>query len=213
MQELSPTTPTLARTSFASASFAVVKKSDERLACIREYARKRLSAEMKAKPRGAQAQIARRLGVSTAHIANLVNGKSAPGDRLLHALARLWGMTRDELEAAATGEKIPSRAAPPPERDADIDRVGRAMAADPRDIDAVQATRSFREQSTSDEAIQRQIDGQRRLREDAERDARLDEMRRALLADDAEPRRLPPPGRLPLPPTAQRAARRRKDAP
>ena len=50
--------------------------------------------------------LAKELGTTTAHMANMVNRKSGPGDEMLAALAAHWGMTRDQLEAAAMGEAI-----------------------------------------------------------------------------------------------------------
>lgn len=51
--------------------------------------------------------LARRLGISTAHMANIRSGKLLPGDEMIDALARHWGTTRDRLMAEATGETPP----------------------------------------------------------------------------------------------------------
>lgn len=103
-------------------------------------------------------------------------------------------------------------------RDPAIDAVGAAMEADPRDVEAVQRTRDLRPLVPTADAVRRQIEDQRRARENAERDATLAEaMRRALEAHDVTAMSEPPPaGSLrPLPQSPHLlppAPRRRKRA-
>lgn len=90
----------LALTSLASASVPSVDV-DERMRLVRIYVQRRLQAEVKAQPRGYAAQLSRKLDVSTAHMANLLNDKANVGEQVLRKFAAYWGMTFDELERAA----------------------------------------------------------------------------------------------------------------
>lgn len=114
--------PMLARDSLAFASVQPVG-TKERLARLKEWALERLRDEVKRGDRGIQAQLARALGVSTAHIANLVNPNKGtlPGEELLLELARYWGTTYDAMMAEANGE-APGVA---PERHVTVERTER----------------------------------------------------------------------------------------
>lgn len=67
---------------------------------ISAYVQARLQREYETLPRGHMAGLARKTGMSTAHLANAKN-KGSVGPDLAQALAKAWGMTWDELRAAA----------------------------------------------------------------------------------------------------------------
>lgn len=94
--------PMLALANLASASLRLVKPVD-RIERVKTYARERMRAEVDAQPRGGQAELARKLGVSTAHIANMLNRGSGPGHETLEALAQHWGLTYSQMESKALG--------------------------------------------------------------------------------------------------------------
>lgn len=83
---------------------------------IKEYVLERLREELGAAPRGAQAQFAKKLGVSGAHLSNMLspNPTRAPGEDFRRKVAAHWGISYAQLEALALGEDPPlsSRRAP-----------------------------------------------------------------------------------------------------
>lgn len=86
--------------------------ADRRLA-IQRYAHERLRRETRAY--GAQAALARRLRVSTAHVANILNHPTTHriGDDMIHKLAEHWGLDYAGLEreamAAMPRNMLPAR--------------------------------------------------------------------------------------------------------
>lgn len=103
----------LARDRLTSASLGHVKQQTERIERIKAYARTRLRAEVQAGPRGTQARLVEALETTSAHVANMVNHDRGPGQEMLHALARHWGITYAELERTALGETSHDDEAPP----------------------------------------------------------------------------------------------------
>lgn len=95
----------LAPTSEALASVPRVDV-EKRMQRVKAYVRHRLQAEVQAHPRGYQAEISRKLKISTAHTANLLSGKANVGEVVLRKFAGHWGMTFDELEAAALATPV-----------------------------------------------------------------------------------------------------------
>lgn len=139
----------LARVSLAAASVCDVTP-EERLRKTKEYAIRRLQEEVRKGPRGTQASLAKTLRITTAHMTNLNSGRSLPGEDVLPRLAEHWGVTRDELEALATGgSPAPSRA--PTETSVERDRtipiirdVGEAEGYSSREIEfASDSVRGF----------------------------------------------------------------------
>jgi hypothetical protein len=90
-------------------------RGSSKLQQLKVYARDRLQEEIREGKRGTSARIARKLGVSTAHVANLRNRNVLPGDDMLDRLGTYWGMTRDQMQSAALGE-VPA----PPSSDSQI---------------------------------------------------------------------------------------------
>lgn len=76
---------------------------------IKEYVLARLREELSHAPRGSQAQLAKELGVSGAHLSNMLssNPTRQPGEDFRRKVAAHWNITYAELEAFALGEKIP----------------------------------------------------------------------------------------------------------
>lgn len=79
---------------------------------LQNYVLKRLRAECA--PYGKAAELARKIDFARPTLSNVLSGKTAPGERLMHALATYWGMTYGRLEevalaehAAATGPRRP----------------------------------------------------------------------------------------------------------
>lgn len=82
---------------------------DHRVRRIKEYVLARLRDELGHAPRGAQARLARRLGVSGAHLSNMLSPTPSrqPGEDFRRKVAAHWGVTYAELEALALGEEAP----------------------------------------------------------------------------------------------------------
>lgn len=89
----------------------VARRQDAREAIAR-YVRHRLSEECR--EYGAQARIAREIGVSGAHLNNVRGGSRGVGEDLARALARFWGMSYADLEEVAVewAEANPAETAP-----------------------------------------------------------------------------------------------------
>jgi transcriptional regulator with XRE-family HTH domain len=79
---------------------------------IKEYVLARLGEELAGAPRGAQAQLAKKLGVSGAHLSNMLSRSPTrqPGEDFRRKAAAHWGLTYGQLEAAALGEDAPAPA-------------------------------------------------------------------------------------------------------
>ena len=82
----------------------------QRVQRIKEYVLARLRGELSAAPRGAQARLAKRLGVSGAHLSNMLSPTPTrqPGEDFRRKVAAHWGFTYAQLEALATGEHFTS---------------------------------------------------------------------------------------------------------
>jgi len=96
----------LSRRRLAPARIDIMSKPT-RLHRLKVHVAARLRAELEHAPRGAPSMLARRLGISTAHMTNIRSGKLLPGDELIDALERYWGTTRAALMTEATGETPP----------------------------------------------------------------------------------------------------------
>ena len=84
---------------------------DNRVRRIKQYVLARLREELGNAPRGAQARLARRLGVSGAHLSNMLSPTPSrqPGEELRRKVAAHWGISYAELEALAFGEESPPK--------------------------------------------------------------------------------------------------------
>lgn len=84
----------------------MAQDEQQRVQRIKEYVLARLRGELSAAPRGAQARLAKRLGVSGAHLSNMLSPTPTrqPGEDFRRKVAAHWGVTYAQLEALATGE-------------------------------------------------------------------------------------------------------------
>ncbi len=94
------TPPKLDPESDVSGEASDVDARKERRDRLAIYVRDRLRRET-GKTRGLQAEIAKATKFSTAHVANVKNGKAKPGDDFARAIAAYWELTLAELEAEA----------------------------------------------------------------------------------------------------------------
>ncbi len=87
-----------------------VGHDDHRVRRIKQYVLARLRQELGDAPRGAQAKLARRLGVSGAHLSNMLSPTPSrqPGEDFRRKVAAHWGFTYAQLEALALGEEPPA---------------------------------------------------------------------------------------------------------
>lgn len=76
---------------------------------VKDYVRRRLQDEVRAKPRGAQSAVARKLGTSSAHLANLLSDPPSrqPGEAFCRKAADHWGISYADLERLAVGGTMP----------------------------------------------------------------------------------------------------------
>jgi transcriptional regulator with XRE-family HTH domain len=83
-----------------------VGQDDQRVRRIKQYVLARLRDELATAPRGAQARLAKRLGVSGAHLSNMLSSTPSrqPGEDFRRKVAAHWGVTYAQLEAIALGE-------------------------------------------------------------------------------------------------------------
>lgn len=81
----------------------------QRVQQIKEYVLARLRDELACAPRGAQAQLAKKLGVSGAHLSNMLsrNPTRQPGEDFRRKVAAHWGVSYGQLESIALGEEAP----------------------------------------------------------------------------------------------------------
>jgi hypothetical protein len=88
---------------------ATVAQDDQRVRRIKQYVLARLREELALAPRGAQARLAKRLGVSGAHLSNMLSTTPTrqPGEDFRRKVAAHWGVTYAQLEALALGEEMP----------------------------------------------------------------------------------------------------------
>lgn len=94
----------------------VVGQDDHRVRRIKHYVLARLREELRLAPRGAQARLAKRLGVSGAHLSNMLSTTPTrqPGEDFRRKVAAHWGVSYAQLEALALGEDMPSSMPSPP---------------------------------------------------------------------------------------------------
>jgi transcriptional regulator with XRE-family HTH domain len=90
-----------------------VAKDDQRVRRIKQYVLARLREELANAPRGAQARLAKRLGVSGAHLSNMLSATPSrqPGEDFRRKVAAHWGISYAQLEAIALGEEPPTSTA------------------------------------------------------------------------------------------------------
>jgi hypothetical protein len=76
---------------------------------IKEYVLARLREELSSAPRGAQAQLAKKLGVSGAHLSNMLSPHPTrqPGEDFRRKVAAHWRISYAQLESLALGEDAP----------------------------------------------------------------------------------------------------------
>lgn len=81
----------------------------QRVQRIKEYVLARLREELAHAPRGAQAALAKKLGVSGAHLSNMLssNPTRQPGEDFRRKVAAHWGVSYGQLEAIAFGDDDP----------------------------------------------------------------------------------------------------------
>lgn len=82
---------------------------------IKQYVLARLRVELAQAPRGAQARLAKKLGVSGAHLSNMLSPSPSrqPGEDFRRKVAAHWGVSYAQLEALALGEDPPASSAKP----------------------------------------------------------------------------------------------------
>lgn len=82
---------------------------------IKQYVLARLRDELATAPRGSQAQLAKKLGVSGAHLSNMLSTSPSrqPGEDFRRKVAAHWGISYAELEALALGEDAPASTSQP----------------------------------------------------------------------------------------------------
>jgi transcriptional regulator with XRE-family HTH domain len=87
----------------------------QRVQRIKLYVLMRLREELASAPRGAQAQLAKKLGVSGAHLSNMLSPSPSrqPGEDFRRKVAAHWGMSYAQLEAQALGEDPPASTSKP----------------------------------------------------------------------------------------------------
>lgn len=87
----------------------------QRVQQIKEYVLARLRDELACAPRGAQAQLAKKLGVSGAHLSNMLshNPTRQPGEDFRRKAAAHWGVSYGQLESIALGEEAPTSTSKP----------------------------------------------------------------------------------------------------
>ncbi len=87
----------------------------QRVGRIKHYVLTRLREELANAPRGAQARLAQRLGVSGAHLSNMLSATPSrtPGEDFRRKVASHWGVSYAQLEALALGEDPPASTAKP----------------------------------------------------------------------------------------------------
>jgi hypothetical protein len=119
---------------------------DETRLAIAAYVRDRLFRECSAR-RGVAADIARATGATTAHIANVKNGKATTGDEFARKVARYWNLTYPQLEAAAA-EWYRTHSPPPPSGTA-----SRWVEIDPRYPNLAEALHILRREGEIDAGL------------------------------------------------------------
>jgi hypothetical protein len=84
----------------------MTQDEQQRVQRIKAYVLARLRDELASAPRGAQAQLAKQLGVSGAHLSNMLSPSPTrqPGEDFRRKVAAHWGISYAQLEAFALGE-------------------------------------------------------------------------------------------------------------
>ena len=137
----------------------MVQDEHPRVQRIKQYVLSRLREELASAPRGAQAQLAKKLGVSGAHLSNMLSASPSrqPGEDFRRKVAAHWGITYAQLEALAFGEEAPASSSKPvvrPEMPPNLESAladYRWMSELPRDLRAVvreQARQYYRSRGT-----------------------------------------------------------------
>jgi hypothetical protein len=85
----------------------VTQDEHQRVQRIKEYVLARLRDELGCAPRGAQAQLAKKLGVSGAPLSNMLSHSPTrqPGEDFRRKVAAHWGVSYGQLESIALGEE------------------------------------------------------------------------------------------------------------
>ena len=93
----------------------MTQDEQQRVQRIKEYVLARLREELACAPRGAQAQLAKKLGVSGAHLSNMLSRSPTrqPGEDFRRKVAVHWGVSYGQLEAMSLGEDAPTSASTP----------------------------------------------------------------------------------------------------
>src|SRR4051812_45726679 len=93
----------------------VTQDEHQRVQRIKEYVLARLREELAHAPRGAQAQLAKKLGVSGAHLSNMLSRSPTrqPGEDFRRKVAAHWGVSYGQLEAISLGEEPPASTSKP----------------------------------------------------------------------------------------------------
>gem|GEM_PF-1463048 len=93
----------------------MTQDEQQRVQRIKEYVLARLREELACAPRGAQAQLAKKLGVSGAHLSNMLSPSPTrqPGEDFRRKVAAHWGVTYAQLESIALGEDAPDSTTKP----------------------------------------------------------------------------------------------------
>jgi hypothetical protein len=93
----------------------VSQDEHQRVQRIKEYVLARLREELACAPRGGQAQLAKELGVSGAHLSNMLsrNPTRQPGEDFRRKVAAHWGVSYGQLESIALGEESPASSSKP----------------------------------------------------------------------------------------------------
>jgi transcriptional regulator with XRE-family HTH domain len=93
----------------------VTQDEHTRVQRIKEYVLARLRDELACGPRGAQAQLAKKLGVSGAHLSNMLSRSPTrqPGEDFRRKVAAHWGVSYGQLESIALGEEAPASTSKP----------------------------------------------------------------------------------------------------
>lgn len=128
---------------------------------LTEYMLDRMRSE--AAMRGGQARLVRALGVSSAHVSNVLSGRSGIGFDLATKIAEHWGMTLPEVEATAQ-----KRAA---DLEAAAAKAGPTTLVDPDDIypERAVAAAVARLDGIREDAIESVLSIRRRVSADAPR--------------------------------------------
>ena len=93
----------------------MTQDEQQRVQRIKEYVLTRLREELACAPRGAQAQLAKSLGVSGAHLSNMLSPHPTrqPGEDFRRKVAAHWGVTYAQLESIALGDEAPESTSKP----------------------------------------------------------------------------------------------------